>query len=115
MGASPIPPGPEVDLEVEILLNVGVQVELALLDELHHRDVGEELRDRSRTKRCDYRIDLRLLLEVRVAVALEDEWLPVLVNRNCCARDVVTLQLQREKPVEKRGNVFRRVSWWEES
>ena len=37
------------DAEIEIIAHVAIEIELALLDELHHRDSGEKLRDRTRT------------------------------------------------------------------
>ena len=95
-----------VDLEVEILLNVRVEVELALLDELHHRDVGEELGDRAGTEGRDDGIDGRLLLEVGVTVALEDERLAVLIDGDGRAGNVVALELKREEAVEKSGDVL---------
>ena len=109
-----------VDLEVEILLDVGVEIELALLDELHHRDVGEELGDRAGTEGGDDRIDGCLLLEVGVTVASQDKRLAVLVDGDGRAGDVIALQLKREEAVEKGGDILRgelwrglRVRWWE--
>ena len=55
---------------VEVLLDVAFEIELALLDELHHRRVRHELRDRARAKQRALRIDRPLARDVRVAVAL---------------------------------------------
>ena len=57
------------NLEIEIAVDVGVEVELALLDLLHHRGPGEELRDRAGTEQGARGIDRRALRDVGIAEA----------------------------------------------
>ncbi len=96
-----------VDGEVEVAADVGVEVELALFDELHHGDVGEELGDGAGAEGCGDGVDWCLLLPVGVAIAFEDEGLAILRDGDGGAGDVVALELQREKAVEEGGDVLR--------
>src|SRR5215207_173431 len=90
------------DLEVlEVGVDVGVQVQLVLFDELHHGSGGEHLADRAYTEERLVGDDGRMLLQVSVAVALGEEQLAVLDNRDRSPRDMITLQLRAHDAIEE--------------
>ena len=70
------------DRKVEILVDVGVEVELALLFQLHHRDPGEELRDRGQAEDGRGWIDGFLRFDVSVSVALLEEHIAILHHKD---------------------------------
>ena len=92
-------------LEVEVRVDVGVEVELALLDQLHDRGPGEELRDRAGAEERRLPVDGDALLDVGEAVALAEEDLAVLDDDDDGARDVRRAELRRHDAVEERLDV----------
>ncbi len=56
--------------EVEIAVHIGIEIELALLDQLHHRGPGRQLRNGAGTKQRGGRIDRLARRHVGVAIAL---------------------------------------------
>jgi hypothetical protein len=80
------------DLEVEVGVDVLVQVELALLDQLHHRGPGEQFGDRAGPKQRAVGIDQLLSFEVGVAIALLEEDLAVLDHHHHSAGDISSLK-----------------------
>ncbi len=85
----------------EVLVDVGLQVELPLVHELHHRRPREQLRDRSDTEECPLRIHLLPGGAVGHAVALGEEDPPLGDHGHRHARDVVRLLLRGDHPVEE--------------
>ncbi len=91
------------DLEVlQVGVDVGVEVELALLDELHDRRPGEQLGDRAGPEQRLVRHDRDPLLAVGEAVALGEEQLAVLDHRDRRGRDVPRRQVGGHHAVDER-------------
>jgi hypothetical protein len=80
------------NLEVEIGVDVGVQVDLAGLDLLHHRGPGEQLRDRAGPEQGLVGIDRRMLVAVGVAEAARRQDLAVLDHGDHRAGNVARAQ-----------------------
>src|ERR1700739_1444525 len=89
------------DLEVEILIYVRVEIKLALLFQLHHRDPGEELGDRGEAEDSRRWIDGLLRFDVSVTVSLLQQNVAVLHDEHGGAGDVAALKLQGENAIEK--------------
>jgi hypothetical protein len=58
------------DLEIEVVVDVAIQIELAQLHLLHHRCPSEELADRTGAEQRPLGIDRLSFLNIGVAVAL---------------------------------------------
>ena len=80
------------DLEVEVLVDVGVEVDLAGLDLLHHGRPGEQLRDRAGTEQSLVGIDRRALVAIGIPEAARRQDLAVLDHRDHRAGDVARAQ-----------------------
>jgi hypothetical protein len=90
------------DLELgQVGVHVRVEIQLALLDELHHRRPGEELGDRPGPKEGLLRVHRRLVLHVRPAVALGEVELPVLDDGHGQSGHVVRLELASHEAVQE--------------
>ncbi len=100
--------GARRNLEVEVLVDVGVEVDLALFDQLHDRGPGEQLRDRARTEQRLVRVDGQLLLDVRVAEALLQQDLAVLDDHDDAAGDVAARERVGQEAVEPGFEVLAR-------
>ena len=61
------------NLEIEVLIHVGIQIDLALLDELHHCSPREELRRRTDPEHGPLRIDRPTCRDIRVAISFFEE------------------------------------------
>ena len=88
------------DLEIDIGVYILVEFDLALLDELHHRRPGEQLRNRAGADERRGRIHRLSGFNVGVAVALAGQEFPVLDDRNHGACDVEILKRIRHDAVE---------------
>jgi hypothetical protein len=98
------------DLEVlQIRVDVGVEVDLPPLDELHHGSPGEELRDRAGTKERPLGIDGAASVAIGVPVALGEEELSVLDDGNGRGRDVIRAHLRSHGAVEERFELLPRL------
>ena len=93
------------NLEVEILVYVRVQIQLALLNLLHHRRPSERLRDGAWAEKRILRRHWRFLLGIGVAVAFLEENFSIFHDSDDGAGDVGLLNLLRHQPVEKRGKI----------
>src|SRR5262245_20453600 len=82
------------EFEVEIGVDVRVHIQLALLDEVHHRRPGKRLADGARVKDRRVRVDGYSVLQVSVTVAVCKKELAVLHNRDRCAWNVIRLDLR---------------------
>ncbi len=92
---------------VEVLVHVGVQVELAGGDELHRRRGGEELRDRRHAHQRPLGIHAPAARDVGQAVALLEQELAVAHHREHGARRMLRGQQARQQPVEERLHLAR--------
>ncbi len=88
------------DLEVEVLVDVGVEVELALLDQLHDRGPGEELGDRARAEQRGFRIDRLAFLDVGIAETALQQDLSILDDDHDGAGDVATLERVGQESIQ---------------
>ena len=95
------------NLEVEILIDIGVEIELALLQKLHCGDPGKKLGDGGQPEEGRSRINGLLVLEIRVAVALFEQQFAVLHDQDGGARDVGPFELERKDAVEEGFEVGR--------
>src|SRR6185437_2628136 len=89
------------DLEIEVAVDVAVQVELVLLDQLHHRGPGEQLRDRADPEQRVCRRDRRAGLQVGIAVAVREQHLAVLHHHDRAAGDIAPRQHVRQQAAEE--------------
>jgi len=94
------------DLEVEIVVHVAVQVDFALLDQLHHSGPGEGLGDGTRTEERGIDGDGLPSLYLGIAIAFGEKHLAVLHDGDHCARDVIALQFNRNEPVKEGFQIF---------
>jgi len=94
-------------LEVEITVDIGIDVDLALLFQLHDRHPGEELGDGRQPEDRRHRIDGCFLLPVSVAVALLEQHVAVFHHQHRGAGDVRPLQLHGDNAIEERLQIAR--------
>ncbi len=83
------------NLEIDVGVDVAVEVELALLDELHDAGPREEFRNRAGTKERVSRGDGNFLFVIGVPVAFGEERLTILYHRDYRAGDIGLFDLQR--------------------
>jgi hypothetical protein len=95
------------NLEVDIFVDVGVEVDLALLLLLHQRRPGEQLGDRSRAEQRRLGIDLGFLFEVGIAKAALGQHLAVLDHDHDCTRDIAPADRIWHEAVEPCVDVVR--------
>ena len=93
------------DRKIQVLRDVAVEIELALLDQLHHRRVRHELRDRARAKQRALRVDGPLGRDVGVTVTLLREHLAVLHYDDDAASDIADPHRVGHEAVEPRLDV----------
>ena len=94
------------ELEVlQIGVHVRIEIELALLDQLHHRGPGEQLRRRAWPEQRLFRIDRNAFLDVRVAVTLREQQSAVLDHRDRRARDGLGVELDGHGAVDELGQL----------
>ncbi|MGB9329300.1 MAG: hypothetical protein WCB10_00880 [Steroidobacteraceae bacterium] len=96
------------DLEIEIGVDVGVEAQLVLLDKLHQRCPGEELRDGSQTVHRRLGIDRLLRGDVGEAIPMLEDDLPVLHHDNDGARNIAALQRKRHESIHERVEILHR-------
>ena len=90
------------DLEApEIGVHVGMQVERALLDELHHGGPGDQLAERADAEERLLGIHRRAPRNVGVAIAFGKEQGAVLHHRHSRAGDLVALQLCADHAIQE--------------
>ncbi len=82
---------PQGHAEIEVLVDVLVEIELALLHQLHDRRPGEQLRHRARTKQRAFRVDALALLDIGIAEATLGEHSAVSDHDHDGAGDVAGL------------------------
>ena len=95
-------------LEVEVLIDVGVEIDLARGDQLHDRRPGEQLRNGARAEQGLVGIDRPPGLDVRKTVAPFEQRLPVLDDDDDDAGDVGPLHLGWDHAVEIGGDILGR-------
>ena len=88
------------NLEIEIGVDVGVEIDLVLLDKLHHRRPGKELGDGAGAEQCALRIDRRLRLHIGNAVTFFEQHRAVLHHHDFRARDVGARDRVRHEAIE---------------
>ena len=88
-------------LEIEVGIDVGVEIELALLDLLHDRRPGEELRDRARTEEGALGDDRALRGDVGVAIPFGEQHFAIFDHGDDGAADVAVVDLQRHEAIEE--------------
>ncbi len=89
------------NLEIEIGVDVGIEIELALAGELHHRRPGEELGDRAGAEQRALRIDQRAGRGIGDAVALLEQDLAVLHHHDHRARDIALRDPDRDEAIRE--------------
>ena len=94
--------------EIQILVHVRIEIELALLDQLHHCRPQERLGDRARTKQCGCRIDLFIRRNVGVAIPSGHQNLAVLHHHNDRRRQIVLGQSVGKQAIEPCACIVRR-------
>jgi hypothetical protein len=87
---------------LEIVVDVGVQVEFALLDQLEGRHSSEELRLGGGVKACRLGVHSLLARWVCSAVAAGEHGFPVSDDRDDCSGDLIGRQLLGHQPVDRR-------------
>ncbi len=102
------------DFEVQVVIDIALQVEFALLDQLHDCRPGEEFGRRADPGHAPLRVHGDLLLDIRIAVARLEEDASVLHDRDDGPRNVAVLQPICQKAVEpgcniRGGQLVRRV------
>jgi hypothetical protein len=75
-------------LFTSVFVHVGVQIELARLDQLHDGRPGEQLRHGAGSEQRELRIHRRAGRDVRVAIALLQQHRAVLHDYDDCAGDI---------------------------
>ena len=99
--------------EVEVIVDVAIEIEFALLDQLHHRGGGEQFRDRARAKQCLVRQHGLLRFEIGIAITLCEQDLSVFDYRDDGTGNVPGPQLRRNQCVEKSFEIlFRERRRW---
>ena len=90
------------DLEVlEIGVDVGIEVELALLDELHDRNPGKELGHGARPEQRLGHVDRNLFRDILVAVTLREDEFAVAGDGDRARRAVVVLHQRPDDAVDE--------------
>ena len=89
------------DVEIQIVVHIAIEIELALLDELHHRDPGKELRDRAGAYQRLIRGHRAPALDVGVAIAAGKQDAAILDHDRDRARDLQAGKLVRHQRIEK--------------
>ena len=93
------------NLEIEIRVDVPIQVQLALLDQLHRCRPRDQLADRAGPEERAVGIDGRALFDIGVSEAPRGEDLPILHDSHDGARDVSGAQCVGQEAVEPDVNV----------
>ena len=93
--------------EIEVAVHVRVEVEPALLHQLHHRRPGEQLGDRAHPEQRAGRIDRLARRHVGVAVAPGQQHLAVLHDHHHRGGEAVLLQSVRHQAVQPRRRIVR--------
>ena len=92
-----------LDLEVlQVSVDIGIEVQLALLDQLHDGNPGEQLRHGTRPEQCLVRIDRLLLFDVREAIALCQDQLAIPCDRHGARRAAVAFHQRHDDTVDQR-------------
>jgi hypothetical protein len=94
-------------LEIQVLVDVRVQIQLAGLHQLHHRSPGHQLGDRGHPEQGAVRIHRGLFFHIRNAVTATDQDLAVLDHGHHRAGDVAACDGIRHEPIQPGGRVIR--------
>ena len=93
------------NLEIEIRIDVAIQIQLALLDQLHRRRPRDQLADRAGPEQRALGIDGSALFDVGVSKATRGEELPILHDSHDRARYVSGAKCVGQEAVEPDVNV----------
>src|SRR6185312_15613264 len=98
------------------VVDVAVEIELVLLDQLHHRGPGEQLRDRADPEQRRRGRHRRARFEVGMTVTAREQHLAILHHDDRAAGDVAARQHVRNHAAEERrevvcGQRMRRCRW----
>ena len=96
------------NLEIEIVVHIAIEIDLAGLHELHDGRPGEHLRDRTGTEHGLVGNDGAALGDVGITVALRKQDLPVLDDHEDGARDISPRHGVRKQSVGERLDIVRR-------
>ena len=91
---------------LEVGIDVGLQLHLSLLDQLHHRRRGEKFGHRGDLEKRFVRINRRLRIYISMAIALLEEDGAVLDHHEHDAGDVQGLRPLGEKGIQKGRQFF---------
>src|SRR6266496_3629969 len=100
----------------EVGTDIGMQVHLALLGELHHSCPGEELTHRANPEEGRIGADQLAVLPIGITIALGEKQSTVLHHGDRCPRDMAICQLHAEHAIQK-GLQLARIAepggrWW---
>ena len=95
------------DLEVEVFVHIAAEIELALLDQLHDRRPGEQLRNRPDPEHRFGGIDRLLGRDVGVAVAFREEEGAAFDHRHRDTGDVLVPKPHGHGPIDERFDLGR--------
>ena len=96
------------NLEVQILVDVMIQIELALLNHLHHARPDKQLRDRAWPKERRIRTHALLRRHVGIAVALLNNHPAILDHRHHGSSNAAPFNGRRNQSVKKGFQIGRR-------
>jgi len=99
---------PGRNLEIQVLINIVVQVKLALLYLLHHRSPGEQFGNRARTEKSPVDADGSLLLYIAVAIPFSEKYFAVFHHQHNRAGNVLAFELHGHKAVQEGLDIRRR-------
>jgi hypothetical protein len=94
--------------EVDIAVDVAIEIELACVHELHHRDAGEKLRDRSRPHQRRVSGEWLPGVDVRETIAFGEDRTIGLHHDDDRARALVLVDPLRHQRVDHVGDIGRR-------
>src|ERR1700733_5714368 len=95
---------------VEIIIDIAIQVQLALLDQLHDRSPREQFGDRPRPEESPVGSDRCFLRNIGVAISLLEKYVSILHYNNDCACNVLLLQLEWQDAIRECSEIICRES-----
>src|SRR5215470_685446 len=98
--------------EVDITVYITIQIKPARVDDLHDRDTGEKLRNRSRPHQGRVGGEWFPGFDVCEAVALSEHWAIALHHDHDGARAFVLVDPLRHPRVDHAGEIFSRQLKW---
>ncbi|MNH98976.1 hypothetical protein D3C73_517280 [compost metagenome] len=88
----------------QISVDVGIKVYFTLLDQLHHRSPGKQLRCRSDSEHASCGVDWGSFFDVRMSIALSEQELAIPHDRNDRPWNLVLLHIRFHYIVNKTSN-----------